>query len=40
MNLFEVEKLKRRLEDLEKETLKEDFWSNDNSKILQEIKIV
>ena len=40
MNLFEVEKLKRRLEDLEKETLKEDFWSNDNSKILQEIKIL
>jgi peptide chain release factor 2 len=40
VNLFEVEKLKRRLEDLEKETLKEDFWSNDNSKILQEIKIL
>ena len=40
MNLFEVEKLKRRLEDLEKETVKEDFWSNDNSKILQEIKIL
>ena len=40
MNLFEVDKLKRRLEDLEKETLKEDFWSNDNSKILQEIKIL
>lgn len=40
MNLFEVEKLKSRLENLEKETLKEDFWSNDNSKILQEIKIL
>lgn len=40
MNLFEVEKLKTRLENLEKETLKEDFWSNDNSKILQEIKIL
>lgn len=40
MNLFEVEKLKSRLENLEKETLKEDFWSSDNSKILQEIKIL
>lgn len=40
MNLFEVEKLKTRLENLEKETLKEDFWSSDNSKILQEIKIL
>jgi peptide chain release factor 2 len=40
VNLFEVEKLKSRLENLEKETLKEDFWSNDNSKILQEIKIL
>ena len=40
MNLFVVEKLKSRLENLEKETLKEDFWSNDNSKILQEIKIL
>lgn len=40
MNLFEVEKLKTRLENLEKETLKEDFWSSDNSKIFQEIKIL
>ena len=40
MNLFEVEKLKTRLENLEIETLKEDFWSSDNSKILQEIKIL
>lgn len=40
MNLFEVEKLKTRLENLKKETLKEDFWSSDNSKILQEIKIL
>ncbi len=40
MNLFEVENLKDKLEKLEKETLKEDFWSNNNSKILQEIKIL
>ncbi len=40
MNLFEVDKLKSRLSELEKETLKEDFWSNDNSSILQEIKIL
>ena len=40
MNLFEVERLKERLEQLEKETLKEEFWSSDNSKILQEIKIL
>ncbi len=40
MNLFEVEKLKAKLENLEKETLKEDFWNGDNSKILQEIKIL
>ena len=40
MNPFEVDKLKSRLADLEKETLKQDFWSSDNSKILQEIKIL
>jgi len=40
VNLFEVENLKDKLEKLEKETLKEDFWSNNNSKILQEIKIL
>jgi len=40
VNLFEVEKLKAKLENLEKETLKEDFWNGDNSKILQEIKIL
>lgn len=40
MNLFEVDKLKSRLADLEKETLKQEFWSSNNSKILQEIKIL
>ena len=40
MTLFEIEKLKNRLNDLEKETLKEDFWSKNNSNILQEIKIL
>ena len=40
MNPFEVDKLKSRLADLEKETLKQEFWSSDNSKILQEIKIL
>jgi len=38
--LFEVDKLKVRLSELEKETLKQDFWSKDNSSILQEIKIL
>ena len=40
MILFEVDKLKVRLSELEKETLKQDFWSKDNSSILQEIKIL
>ena len=40
MNLFEVDKLKSRLADLEKETLKQEFWSSNNSKILQEFKIL
>lgn len=40
MNPFEVDKLKSRLADLEKETLKQGFWSSNNSKILQEIKIL
>ena len=40
MNLFEIEKLQVKLDNLEKETLKEGFWSKDNSKILQEIKIL
>jgi len=40
VNLFEVDKLKSRLADLEKETLKQEFWSSNNSKILQEIKIL
>ena len=40
MNLFEVEKLKTRLSELEKETLKEDFWHKNNSVILQEIKLL
>ena len=40
MNPFEVDKLKSRLADLEKETLKQEFWSSNNSKILQEIKIL
>lgn len=40
MNLFEVDKLKSRLAELEKETLKQEFWSSDNSKVLQEIKIL
>lgn len=40
MTLFEIEKLKNRLNDLEKETLKEDFWSKNNGNILQEIKIL
>ena len=38
MNLFEVDKLKSRLAELEKETLQEGFWSKDNSSVLQEIK--
>ena len=40
MILFEVDKLKVRLSELEKETLKQNFWSKDNSSILQEIKIL
>ncbi len=40
MNLFEIEKLQVKLDNIEKETLKEGFWSKDNSKILQEIKIL
>ena len=40
MILFEVDKLKVRLSELEKETLKQVFWSKDNSSILQEIKIL
>ena len=40
MSHFEIDKLKNRLSDLEKETLKENFWSKNNSNILQEIKIL
>ena len=41
MSLFDIEKLKDKLVNLEKETLKEDFWSSgNNSSILQEIKLL
>lgn len=41
MILFDIENLKSKLEILEKETLKKDFWtSGNNSSVLQEIKLL
>ena len=40
MSLFDIEEAEKKLENLEKQTLKEDFWkdSKNSSKILSQIK--
>ena len=42
MNLFDIVKLKKELEELEKQTLEENFWndSKNSSKILAQIKVI
>lgn len=42
MNLFDIAKLKKQLEELEKQTLEENFWndSKNSSKILAQIKTI
>ena len=41
MNLFDISKQKNELKKLEEETLKEEFWKNENStKVLGKIKSI